>query len=439
MNTIKSNRLLWLLALSSLMLFLIQPFFTWFTADDFCFMPEVQSQGIFQNMWHHYMNWDGRGMSITFIVARLGLWSGVYWVGPMLASVLFMLFGGLVLRVFMPRLENHKERIISLSVMTAVLWLCAFPFSSQTLYWSTGAGYNLDIILILAGYALFIYYRPALPFVLGTLPVLFYVGTASPNAVAGLLFLFATHAVTEWNQLRKQWLKYLWLLMPIIAGFLMVILAPGNANRLVGMAKSNLTHIWTIYFNAGHILENLMEYNTPVTWMLLLAGMLGAWAGMTEKKGLKQHLFAHRFLFAAIISVYFFMAMPGAHAPRTNIHFMAFMTMYGISGLAALMEAFSTLALRFTRPLQYTVLFCFLGIGLYQTWDARNARRLVLQRDAKLRKLHGQVVVLGKADDIKEPTTRKFEDLGSDPNYWLNRCVADYYGLKSIVMDKKQK
>jgi hypothetical protein len=433
------KNILLITALLALLCYLIQPFFTWFTADDFCFLPQVQAEGLFQNMWNHYMTWDGRGLSLTYIVARVGLWSGIYWLGPMLASVLFMLFGGLVLHFFLPQKQNRKEKIISLSVITGLLWLSAFHFSSQTLYWSTGAGYNLDIILILAGCVLFEKFRRNTPFILGSFPILFYVGTASPNAFAGLLFLITLNATLELKEQLGQWVKYFWLLLPMLAGFLMVILAPGNANRLVGMDSSNFTHIWTIYFNTGLILKNLIEYSTPVTWMLLLFGLIGGWHSVEAKRGFKEHLYAHRFLFAAIISAYFFMALPSVHAPRTNIHFSAFIMMYAVAGLGTIIKAMPDKVKEFKKPLQIITLLVFLIIGLSQAFDAYNTRKRIIQRDAKLKGLKGQVVVLGKEDNIKEPITRRFEDMGSNPNYWLNRCVADYYGLKSIVMIKDNK
>ncbi len=430
------------MAVAALLVYFIHPFFTWFVADDFCFMPEVQSQGVFQNMWHHYMTWDGRGMSLTFIIARVGLWTGVYWVGPMLASLLLLLFGLMNLRLFLPEITNRNERIITLSAMAAVLWLCCFPFASQTLYWSTGAGYNLDIILILAGYAGMMHLQPGVKNTVLGIPLFFYVGTASPNAVAGLLLIMGIQAIYETKQGQgRTCLRFTRFVLPMLAGFLMVILAPGNANRLVGLDRANLTHIWTIYFNIKHIFSNLMEYNTPVIWALMAVGLLGGIRISREEKQSPsrwlQIVHAHRFLLAACVSAWFFAAMPGAHAPRTNIHFMAFMVMYGISGLGILHRNRGELVTLSKAPVLNLILMVFLVIGSTQAFDARNTRKLVLKRDAKLRALKGQDVVLGKEDDIKEPESRTFEDVGENPNYWLNQCVANHYGLKSIKMIKK--
>ena len=430
------------MAVAALLVYFIHPFFTWFVADDFCFMPEVHSQGVFKNMWHHYMNWDGRGMSLTFIIARVGLWTGVYWVGPMLASLLLLLFGWINIRLFLPELTSRNERIIALSTMTAVLWLCCFPFASQTLYWSTGAGYNLDIILILAGYAGVMHLKPGIKNTMLGIPLFFYVGTASPNAVAGLLLIMGIQALYETKQGQgRAYLRFARFILPMLAGFLMVILAPGNANRLVGLDKANLTHIWTIYFNIKHIFSNLLDYNTPVTWGLLFLGLMGGVAASKDEQQKQPSwlriVYAHRFLLAACISAWFFTAFPGMHSPRTNIHFMAFMVMYGISGLGILCVKHTPLMDIGKAPAMNLLLLVFLLIAGTQAFDARNTRKLVLKRDAKLKERKGQDVLLGKEDDIKEPESRTFEDVGEYPNYWLNQCVANHYGLKSIKMIKK--
>jgi hypothetical protein len=84
--------------------------------------------------------------------------------------------------------------------------------------------------------------------------------------------------------------------------------------------------------------------------------------------------------------------------------------------------------------LQWLVLLVFCGLAGTQLFDARIVKGQLAQRDAKLRGLRGTDVVLTEADFVRPPYTRRFEDLATDSSYWLNRCVADHYGLKSIKM-----
>jgi hypothetical protein len=76
----------------------------------------------------------------------------------------------------------------------------------------------------------------------------------------------------------------------------------------------------------------------------------------------------------------------------------------------------------------------FIITAASQAFDARYVKAQLVQRDTKLKSLKGQDVVLTEADYVRTPVTRRFEDLASDSSYWLNRCVAEHYGLKSIKL-----
>ena len=42
-------------------------------------------------------------------------------------------------------------------------------------------------------------------------------------------------------------------------------------------------------------------------------------------------------------------------------------------------------------------------------------------------------VIEGETDLVVQPLPYIPGDIGPDPGYWINRCVATYYGLNSIV------
>ena len=100
-----------LLALVALAILLIQPFFTWFTADDFCLIGKVQADGIISNMFHEYLTWDGRSISLTYPVCRLGLWLGKYWVGPMLGTMFMLAAGWLMMKITGIQIQGRKQAL----------------------------------------------------------------------------------------------------------------------------------------------------------------------------------------------------------------------------------------------------------------------------------------------------------------------------------------
>jgi len=435
------HRSLFLLAAGALILLLLQPFFTWFTADDFCLIGKVQADGIISNMFHEYLTWDGRSISLTYPVCRLGLWLGKYWVGPMLGSLLLLILGVFMLRGLGFK-NNHKAMQLVQSIsLAAALWLAFFNFSSQTLYWTTGVGYVLDLVMLMSALWLYRIWQPTLTHYLLAIPVYFYAGTCSPNGVLALLVVLGIEQLYRLMVLREtNWKRFGYALLWILPALLLVIFSPGNARRMTGMNSQNLTHIWTIYFNLKWMFTNLWKYNTLVVWGMLVLGILGGIKQILQSstEGLVRKLilvfYQHRYLLGAGIAFLFFMANPGLHAPRTNIQFVFFVFLYGLVGGRQLLDVENTLYPKMLLQLQWLVLLVFCGLAGTQLFDARIVKGQLAQRDAKLRGLRGTDVVLTEADFVRPPYTRRFEDLATDSSYWLNRCVADHYGLKSIKM-----
>jgi len=446
-NTSKTSGIL--LAMVALLILWVQSFYTWFAADDFCYIQSVRANGWIGNMWQEYLTWDGRSISLTYPVCRFGLWTGKYWVGPMLGTLL--LFGIAYLMLLISGLQGQglREKWQRRITLTATLWLVCFYFSSQTLYWTTGIGYNLDVVMLLmAFYWLKRWKSQGRDYLLG-IPIFFYAGTCSPNGVLALLFAMGLQwlyeAIITKNAIYKKYaFAFAWMLL----AFAMVVLSPGNARRMTGWDANNLTHIWTVYFNIKRLLGDLMVQNSPLLWPFLAMGLLGgtlAYRNQNIQGNLWQKLlgmaYQHRLLLAATISFFFFLPLPGMHSPRTNIQFAMFGVLYGLTHLPGLInlagERWTEANSRFVYGL---VLMVFIVIGSSQVFDARYVKGQLALRDAKLKSLWGQSVVLTEDDFVRTPTTRRFEDLSTDSSYWLNKCVADHYGLKSIkLVDRRPK
>lgn len=447
MIQILKNHKITLLAFAALMVLFIQPFYTWFTADDFGYILSVKANGWVGNMFHEYLTWDGRSISLTYPVCRLGLWLGKYWVGPMLGTLLLLIAGRLLLVNTGFRAEGRIQSLQLTAVMGMLLWLACFPISSQTLYWTTGIGYNLDIVLLLLAY-LFMKQPWEKPlYKILAIPIFFYAGTCSPNGVLALLLVLGLEWLYDWVVQKKATHgRYMMGTLLIITAFLLVVFAPGNARRMTDWDARNLTHIWTVYFNLKRLLGNLIDYNGLVVWPMLVLGIWGSIAavsieGLTLLQHLVHRLYQYRFLLAALISVLFFMPLPGMHAPRTNIQFMMFVVWYGLWGVQQLISSkiWQPPTLHFQR-LAAVLLLVGIVVGLSQAFDARFVKQQLTTRDAKLRTLKGQHVLLNEDDFVRTPATRVFEDLATDSSYWLNKCVADYYGLKSIkLVDRREK
>jgi hypothetical protein len=431
------------LALISLAVFFVQPFMTWFISDDYCLMASIQAEGLLRNMFYDYLNWDGRSISLTYPVCRAGLFFGVTWLGPLLGCVLMVILAALMLRIVSENRQSGVHGILRTVTLTVLLWLVFFNFLAQTLYWTTGVGYNMDVVMLLmAIYWINRWKGQPLDFLVG-LPVFFYAGTCSPNGVLALLFVI----VVQWlykNYIQKSrsHVRYVYALVLIIAAMSFVVFSPGNKNRMTAWDWNNLTHIWTVYFNVKLLLRNLFQYNSLFIWPLIAVGALGATLKLSSAKKrisgivtvVLNFLFEHRFLIAAVISFFFFLPLPGLNSPRTAIQFAAFATLYGLSHLPFLLDKLGERKAVLLTFFSIAINLIFIATASSQAFDARYVKIKLEQRDAMLKELKGKDVVLTEEHYVRTPATRRFEDLASDSAYWLNQCIATHYGLKSIKM-----
>lgn len=442
MNIVSKINLKWL-AFISLAIFLVQSAFTWFSADDYCYLRLVQASGLLKNMLHDYMFWDGRSISLTYPVCRVGLFNGVSWLGPLIGSLLMMIMAVLILRIIGYRISDFFSGFTAIITLTILLWLVFFNFLSQTLYWTTGVGYNMDVVMLLSAiWWLSRWNGQVRDFILG-LPVFFYAGTCSPNGVLALMFILGVQWLYEYFiSQRKDNLKYIYafLLISIAAG--LVVLSPGNKNRMSSWDWNNLTHIWTVYFNIKLLLKNLFNFNSLFVWSLIAFGLAGATLKLANKelqlsgmfKKSLNFMFEHRYLMAALISFFFFLPLPGMNSPRTAIQFAAFASLYGLSHSAHLVSYFQQFKSKLILFSAVLVHLVFIVVAGSQAFDARYVKAKMMQRDSKLKAMKGQNVTLTEVDFVRTPATRRFEDLSSDSSYWLNQCVASHYGLKSIKL-----
>jgi len=427
----------------SLLLVLVQPVYSWFISDDYCIMGQVQKDGIISSWLHDYLNWDGRSISLTYPVCRVGLFAGVSWLGPLLGTLLMFVMAVLILRISTDSKTYFVNEIIITVSITVLLWLVYFNFLSQTLYWTTGVGYNMDVVLLLAAVWWISRWKGEMSDYLVGLPIFFYAGTCSPNGVLALLFvIFIMWLHASIIQKLSNHKKFIYALGLIIIAMALVILSPGNKNRMTAWDWKNITHFWTVYFNIKLLIKNLFNYNSIFVWPLIALGLTGATLKViSANKGVSgvlkralSFMFEHRFIVAALISFFFFLPLPAMNSPRTSIQFAAFSALYGLSQLPFLL---SFVADKKEQLLKYVVLVInviFIITSASQAFDARYVKAQLVHRDTKLKSLKGKDVVLTEADYVRTPVTRRFEDLASDSSYWLNRCVAEHYGLKSIKL-----
>ena len=112
-----------------------------------------------------------------------------------------------------------------------------------------------------------------------------------------------------------------------------------------------------------------------------------------------------------------------------------FTALYGLSYLPQIIKSLENeVSINQLQQLGLVIMGIFILTAGSQVFDARYVKGQMKLRETKLKSLKGEDVVLSNNDMVRTPATRVFEDLATDSSYWLNRSVAEYYGLKSIKL-----
>lgn len=431
-NQFFRNSVIW----AAFVLILVQPYFTWFYADDYCLIPKLKAKGMWESMLLDYNTWDGRSLSVVYFLSRIGHFFEVYWIGPLLST--FMVFLSAFFLIKEIDVFNRVQKFQYTTMVSVVIWLGSFYFISQTVYWSTGIGYSFEMLFIVIFYRMIDKGKDKV----NGLSLLFFliVGSFSTNAVFAILFVLFIHYLYNIYINKVKLNKLLLFTAVIFIGLIVVIIAPGNANRLPDnhVVENNLFNPYKLYANINWMFSSMLVYNTPITWLFLLLGVFGATISMKrhmEKVSFFKKaviwLWFNKWLIAAFISVFAFLPIPGfyTHSSRLNVHFFTFIMVYGISNFNAVIPLVPLLV---RKAISSSILIIFFVTIVFQTYDAYIVKGMMAKRVQYLKSKKGQDVYFKRDDLVNPPKTRDFLDISADSTYWLNKCACEYFELKSI-------
>jgi hypothetical protein len=439
-----------------------------YLADDYCTAGDLRVNGFVQSQIDWYVNWSGR-FSFTFLVNVVHLF------GPRLvpllpgASIIFLLLAQLLLwRNFVGQGQKMLSAFaISASVVLFVLG--GVPSIFQSLYWLTGMLTYLTPLILLSFLLAFhlgiaIHKVGALPLVAAAaLP--FFAGGFSETyvviqtAALSILLVLSLIRIREIQRSMHPPFVLSGLLGSAGAGLVMLI-APGNAVRQSLMtAPAALDQVLRNSLWDAIVYSNRILRSETLSLLLIMAipMMVSAISSTDETdrtqwpvKRLLIALFVIPFLTYSFVALTF---APSEYAISSYPDARVLITTQFILGLG--LAAWGWLLGKLWRwlgnrvaPIRWqaatTVILLPLGLAICaramraeladsqamlvkmqdfsQTWDQRHAtlRQEVSEGVTELRARS-----LTHMDGLAE--------LERDPEIWINRCIAQYYGLESIV------
>lgn len=406
-----------------------------YVADDYTFSFSYATgqrlTGLFsvlESQWHHYFHWSGRFIIKCLAQGFTLLPKGVF---NVLNAAVYTGLGLVLHRLALGQRRRYDPAVLALVYLS--LWMVS-PVFGQTNLWMCGS-VNYLWATFFCGAALLpygLYLRR--PFAArrwlapACLAAGLVAGWASENTSAGLLVaLVLSLGFFLWRD--KKAPLWAWLgLLGALAGFALLILAPGNYQRQDTAAdpRGPLTVLAVRFLTA---LEQLASDGG--LWLLALFGALLCLLALQKPKaaGLAWPLI----LFAAAMGANFAMILSPVYYDRSTHGVFAYLTaacaacavqLEGKTVRRALAAGAAGLAMA------AAVQFVWAGYDIASFFVMRQTREAAILASA----------AAGEAEQVTyaiEPYTRwcagfGLPDLRQDPDDWVCADTAKYYGLDSL-------
>jgi hypothetical protein len=460
---------------ASLLLYAYLGTFTRYMADDYCTAAALKTRGFWNAQTYWWQNWSGR-YSFTFLVSLVELLGlGIVRILPALMMFLWLFS---IVWACLPFLREFKiENPILSSIFSAgfLLWLTYQSISDypQIAFWQTGIlTYPVSPILFLLGLGIAIR-RAINPASINRLELLFWflfafitggfseTGVVIQISLLTLLFVFVQLAKNIQKKIFGPILLATW--GGSILSLLIILLAPGNAVRsqgfqefppLSGTLPGSLVeslffipklignHTATIAFGflcgAFWICYFAPDELRASNWSLLRLAVVsfivvevGIWAGIAPAYILRGGVPPERvllFSFFLVAGVVIFWGMLSSMLLRTNLPSSKQVFSNWIApGLLIFLIVWELL------PFMNSQLNLISPLQRYSAvWDQRQQSLLAASQSNP-----SNVIVdnISKIEGLRKLRTKLWltGDFEDDPNYWVNRCAAEYYGVNQII------
>lgn len=443
MNLEKKKKLLFLMAIIvSWLLIFIFNVLTPMMSDDLFYSREVQMAGNFaevvQQEYQQYMTWSGR--SVCHLILRCFL------MGNKMVFNIFnsLVFVGLALLIYL-NIEGRKKYDVPVYLLTNLLiWMFGVVFR-QTVLWETGAcNYLWGSAIILAFLTL---YRSCLKksdrlkkrvvwavllFITGIVA-----GWCNENTSGGGILMSLMLVVFWWYDNRDNKKPAFYMVAGIVGqltGFLFMIMAPGNAARVLVQEEEH-TGLFALVSRFQKIILAIRNNFLILLIIILLLFIIVLYQKYNLKNLWKDCRNGILWLIAFLATCFALILTP---EPMPRAYFGA-----GIFLIIAVVQFFvyveeNEIIFRSLKTGMISVM-CLIMFFTYMESGANLAR---IYREYHERDVYLTEQAENGVKDVTVPMLRPdFEtkysdgynsDITASPEYWLNIAYATYYGFDSV-------
>lgn len=457
-------------------------FFTWYKADDFSLINQINKLGILHHVIKSYLGWDGRAI-IAGTIQSLFLkylpveMINLIWIMCLVLTALvsFRLF------ILLSKLKNKfliTDYIIGTALFSAVLWYGFKSHIGETVYWATGGAYSLTLLLATIWLYLWITFFSTQLKINKLIQILYYLFTIFAGALTqNLSCALLTYIGIELIKFiaTKNYIivrRIIILIALLIIGTLIIVLAPGNFVRSAYGLNSFTLSLSAMSFNFIRTLILYIKLSIPLFIMLLISIPLifilisntsiyifriiirikikKEYYINMNKRIIRKCLFhivsLFQFLLAAIATIIPFILLPDFASTRTSLFFMAFVFFWVYFQIIPLilLKTFTSSALnKFYDGMHIhnlwitSFLLCIFLIVSSHIISLNLIKNKVLAREALIKAFTNKNVdvTIYPIDKRGLPFSYSFDDIAQDKTNWINQAVSDYFNLKSITVN----
>lgn len=421
-----------------------------FYADDYSNLVTMRDHAFLHGPIHVYLTWSGRLSPSVFLEVALRyplLWGIAN--GAAFVALVVLTFAVAMGR--WPRIARRDLQVVA--VVLAAYWF-ALPVIGETVFWRTGAAVYLWPMWLML---LFVFpYRrwvssptstADLGWVrrvaasLGCFVLGFVVGCSHEQLIVALCVLFVAFAVKVWQRgLRTVPVALVAGVVGAALGAAVLLLAPGNEVRLAAVGVVSLTVFERVRGFAAYLASILIHRLPPlIPW--LFCGLLAAVPMRGMGEGRSNDAARPRawlvWALAGVATLAPFVIMPGNGAERTFFFLPVFLTVCVLSlSAGGKRRALDCLPSAATSIVIAGLMLCVLAPMAGSVRRAMLLTEATHQREQLVRAQKARGVVDVVVPPIEGSLNRAvtFSDLTSDPEFWTNEAMADWYGVHTIVV-----
>ncbi len=341
----KINNFLLVITLIAISLILLLNINTFYWADDYNFMLDLNKYGVFENCLRLYKVWDGRFLSVGAFVQGFLISHFRVEIITFFWNLLFLISGFFTFHVIIVELNLEIDRNTKflLSFITSVFfWLGSYIHINQTIYWATGGIYSFDLligVLWILSY-LKIDLKSNLKLFLFLL-FSFIAGATTQNLTIGLITLVFINIIINLLERKKSDIKFnIITLLFLILGLSVLMFSPGNALRIAEFPEFNINNITLLGLlkNYLFVFEN---YYLRSKWLILLTFICGIGFRIFIKLDFFSFLYIDfktlslvaflkniKWLLVALSTLTPFIFITSLAVDRTLIYFMTFIVIF---------------------------------------------------------------------------------------------------------------